>query len=65
MKLEQKPAEKPDKGDKIQTPNMTIDGKARKKDQPKMEKKNSYADQLSTAMQKQAYFKLMGYSEPV
>lgn len=32
MKLEQKPAEKPDKGDKIQTPNMTIDGKARKKD---------------------------------
>lgn len=31
MKLEQKPAEKPDKGDKIQTPNMTIDGKARKK----------------------------------
>lgn len=32
MKLEQKPAEKPDKGDKIQTPNMTIDGKADKKD---------------------------------
>lgn len=32
MKLEQKTAEKPDKGDKIQTPNMTIDGKARKKD---------------------------------
>ena len=32
MKLEQKPAEKPDKGDKIQTPNMTIDGKANKKD---------------------------------
>ena len=28
-----------------------------------MEKKNSYTDQLSTAMQKQAYFKLMGYSE--
>lgn len=64
MKLEQKSAEKPDKGDKIQTPNMTIDGKARKKDQPKMEKKNSYTDQLSAVMQKQAYFKLMGYSEP-
>lgn len=30
-----------------------------------MEKKNSYTDQLSTSMQKQAYFKLMGYSEPV
>ena len=30
-----------------------------------MEKKNSYAEQLSNAMQKQAYFKLMGYSEPV
>ena len=29
-----------------------------------MEKKNSYAEQLSTVMQKQAYFKLMGYSEP-
>lgn len=29
-----------------------------------MEKKNSYAERLSTAMQKQAYFKLMGYSEP-
>lgn len=29
-----------------------------------MEKKNSYTDQLSTSMQKQAYFKLMGYSEP-
>lgn len=28
-----------------------------------MEKKNSYAERLSTAMQKQAYFKLMGYSE--
>lgn len=64
MKLEQKPEEKPDKGDKIQTPNMTIDGKARKKDQAKMEKKNSYAEQLSAVMQKQAYFKLMGYSEP-
>jgi hypothetical protein len=32
MKLEQKPAEKPGKGDKIQAPNMTIDGKAGKKD---------------------------------
>lgn len=32
MKLEQKPAEKPDKGDKIQAPNMTIDGKPRKTD---------------------------------
>lgn len=63
MKLEKKPAEKPDKGDKIQAPNMTIDGKDKKKDQPKMEKKNSYAEQLSTAMRKQAYFKLMGYSE--
>ena len=31
MKLEQKSAEKPDKGDKIQTPNLTIDGKVRKK----------------------------------
>ena len=30
-----------------------------------MEKKNSYAEQLSAVMQKQAYFKLMGYSEPV
>lgn len=29
-----------------------------------MEKKNSYTDQLSAVMQKQAYFKLMGYSEP-
>lgn len=29
-----------------------------------MEKKNSYTDQLSTSMQKQAYFKLMDYSEP-
>lgn len=32
MKLEQKPAEKPDKGAKTQTPNTTTSGKSDKKD---------------------------------